>query len=305
MIFKSEQQPLPGVKPIKKKPEKPGRHGDGRRAIVALFLITILASVLFYLQTEVPRIWEKITAPAIISNLPGRRFDPNPVLDQIESLTEDLSGTYGVYVYRFADGHDYGLNKKRAFPIASLNKLPIMIALYQQAEKGEIDLETEYVLQEADKAEGAGILQSKSAGASFTYRQLVEYMAHYSDNTAFKIIRRVTGEETIGEMTPEEAGSLFKSLYQEKIISDEHRDELLQFLTETDFENRIPQGVPENVQVAHKIGTLVGVYADAGIVFAEEPFVLVIMTKNAREAEALEALPKITQVVWDFETSSP
>ena len=62
-----------------------------------------------------------------------------------------------------------------------------------------------------------------------------------------------------------------------------------------------PQGLPADVKVAHKIGTLVGVYADAGIVFAPRPFVLVIMTKGARENEALEVLPKITQVIWEYE----
>jgi len=98
---------------------------------------------------------------------------------------------------------------------------------------------------------------------------------------------------------------LFKKFYEGKLINQEHRDELLQFLTNTDFEGRIPKGVPEGVRVAHKIGTLAGIYSDAGIIFAEEPFVLVIMSRDARESEALEVLPEITQAVWEFETASP
>ncbi len=304
MVFKAEQQHFPGVKPIKKR-EKKEKRSDGRKAIVVLFIITILASFLFYLQAEAPKIWERITAPRIISHLPNKYFDPSSVLNQIKELTQDLSGTYGVYVYRFKDGKDYGFNEKNTFPAASLNKLPVMIAVYQQAEEGKIDLETEYLLQKKDKVEGAGVLQSKPAGTEYTYRQLVEYMAQFSDNTAFKVMRQVTGETLIEQTTPEKIGLLFKKLYQDKVITDEHRDELLEFLTKTDFEDRITKGVPEDIRVAHKIGTLTGVYSDAGVVFTKEPFILVIMTNDAREKEALEVLPQITQAVWDFETVSP
>jgi len=306
MLFKSktEQQTLPGVKPIKKRERKERRGSDGRKAIVVLFVVTILASVLFYLQTEVPKIWERITAPRVISHLPEQDFDPSSVLNQINELTQDLKGTYGVYVYRLDSEKSYGIRKNEVFPAASLNKLPVMIAAYQLVEEGELDLETEYTLKEEDKVEGAGVLQSKSAGTKYTYRQLIEYMCQYSDNTAFKVMRQMTGEMVVDQMAPEEVGQLFEELYQGELINQKHQEELLRFLTNTDFEDRIPQGVPEGVRVAHKIGTLAGVYSDAGIIFAEKPFVLVIMSRNAQESETLEVLPQITQAVWDFETAS-
>lgn len=304
MVFKAEQQHFPGVKPIKKR-ERKERRGDDRKAIAILFVVTILASALFYLQAEAPKIWEKITAPRVISRLPEEHFDPSPVLNQIKDLTQSLSGNYGVYVYRFKDGRDYGLDERKVFPAASLNKLPVMIAAYQLTGQGKISLETEYILKEADKVQGAGILQSKPAGTKYTYRQLIEFMAQSSDNTAFKVMCRVTEETTLDQATPEEIGILLKKLYEGELINQEHRDELLRFLTNTDFEDRIPKGIPEGVQVAHKIGTLTGVYSDAGIIFAEEPFVLVIMSRDARESEALGVLPKITRVVWEFETASP
>lgn len=315
MFFKSktEQQTLPGVKPIKKR-EKKEKRSDGRKAIVILFVVTVLASVLFYLQAEAPKIWERITSPRVISHPPQERFDSSSVVNQIKGVTQGLTGTYGVYVYRFEDGGEYGINENKTFPAASLNKLPVMIAAYQQAEADKLDLEKEYVLKEEDKVEGAGILYSKPAGEKYSYRQLLEYMGQYSDNTAFKVMRQVVGEIVVNQMTPEEVGELFKKVYEGGLINQENKEELLGFLTDTGFEDRMPQGVPEGVRVAHKIGTLAGVYTDAGIIYAEEPFssegrkersdfILVIMTKDAQEKEALEVLPQITQAVWDFETS--
>ena len=244
MIFESEQQHLPNIKPLSRKSRKKGKQSDGRKAIVALFLITVLASALFYLQAEIPKVWEEITAPRVIFNLPEKPFNPESVLVQIKSLTRGLSGTYGVYVYRLDSKESYGINKDEVFPAASLNKLPVMVTAYQQAEQGKIDLTTEYTLQETDKIGGAGILQSKPVGTKYTYRQLIEYMAQYSDNIAFKIMRRVVGEDIVNQMTPEEMGTLLKKLYQGELISQEYQKELLQFLTKTTFEDRIPQGVP-------------------------------------------------------------
>ena len=74
-------------------------------------------------------------------------------------------------------------------------------------------------------------------------------------------------------------------------------------LTKTAFEDRLPAGLPRKVRVAHKIGTEIGSFSDAGIVFAERPFILVIMSKAARESEALKVLPEIAKVVWEFENN--
>jgi beta-lactamase class A len=69
-------------------------------------------------------------------------------------------------------------------------------------------------------------------------------------------------------------------------------------LTGTIWEDRIPAGVPEGIRVSHKVGTEIGVLADAGIVFAPKPYVLVIMSKDVLEKEAKQALPEISRVIW-------
>jgi beta-lactamase class A len=185
-------------------------------------------------------------------------------------------------------------------------------------EKGNLDPETKYTLKEADKVLGAGILQGKLSGSTYTYRQLVQFMGQYSDNTAFKVIRRVLGDDKIKSTidglkmsetslkdfttTPKEIGQLFRQLYQGKIIKDESREEMLGFLTKTAFEDWLPKGIPGNIRVVHKIGKDLGTFSDGGIVFTDKPFVMVMMSRNASEIEANEVLPKISKTIWDFET---
>ena len=297
---------------------------DGSRAIISLFILTVLASSALYLKTELAGFWQKFTSPMVISTLPEEeRFDPSPVLEEIEGLTKELRGVYGLYVYRFEDGNGYGWHQKEVFPAASLMKLPVLLTLYQAAERGELSLDAEYSLIQQDKVGGAGILQSKPVGTVYTYRQLAEYMGQCSDNTAYNVLVRIFGREKIqatiddvgmrktsfreNETTPEDIGLFFHQLYQGGVVTFEHRQEILKFLTDTVFEDRIPAGVPEGVRVAHKIGTEIGSFSDAGIVFANPPaggFVLVILSKAAREPEALEILPQITQSVWEFEADN-
>lgn len=293
---------------------------------MAVFLATVLASLVFYLKTEAKVLWQKLTSPLVISEKTSpAQFDPNPVLTEIKNLTKELRGTYGVYVYRWEDGQEYGLHQTEVFPAASLVKLPAMVALYQEADAANLDLETEYILKEADKISGAGILQNKPAGSTYTYRQLAEYMGQYSDNTAFGILREELGEARIekavhdlglertslkkNETTPEDIGVFFRQLYEGEVVKPEYQEEILAFLTNTGFEDRIPAGIPEGTRVAHKIGTEIGSFSDGGIVFADPPppeadggFVLVIMSRDARENEAAEVLPQIAKAVWDFET---
>jgi len=325
MVFTPEQQTIPQVKPLLKKPKKPKLTDGDRLLIVALFLTTVLISGFLYFQTQITEFFqkikkvpEKITSPLVITGgKEMKKFDPNPVLEEIKSLTKEPLGTYGVYVYRFEDGKEYGLRQNEIFPAASLMKMPVILTLYQEAEAGRIDLETEYKLLEKDKRGGAGILQSRPAGEVYTYRKLAELMGQYSDNTANNVLVKILGAQKIQqtidnlgmkktnfveyETTPYDIGLFFRKLYEGEIVTNQHKEEILKFLTKTGWEDRIPAGVPEGVRVAHKIGTEIGVFSDAGIVFAPKPFVLVIMTKEAKEIEAKEALPKIAKAVWEWE----
>jgi beta-lactamase class A len=331
MAFKTEQEIIPEVKPLlkgkplvdgekQKRTRKKQPPKGSRWSIAVFFALTLILIALFWLKTSLPVFWQEITSPLVItSSRQTAKFDNNPV-KQIQSLTQELQGEYGFYVYEFSSKNEYGFSQKKTFPAASLMKLPVMICFYQEVEKGNLNLETKYTLAEKDKVSGAGILQGKAAGSVYTYQQLVEYMGQYSDNTAFKVLRRVLGDkkiqQTIDDLgingtslvdfktTPEDIGLLFQKLYQGDIINDEHRDQMLGFLTKTVFEDWLPAGLPKEIRMAHKIGKDLGVFADGGIVFASQPYVIVVMSKEAQEEEAKEVLPEISRRVFDFESSA-
>jgi beta-lactamase class A len=62
---------------------------------------------------------------------------------------------------------------------------------------------------------------------------------------------------------------------------------------------RIPAGVPEGVTIAHKTGSLRGVRNDAGIVYAERPYVIAIFSKKLADEEgAGRSIVEISRAVW-------
>jgi len=331
MVLKKEEKSIKENKEIgqenldqeeKKKRVKKKKTPQGSRwTILFLFLMTLGTIGAVYLKTNFLPLWQKWTAPLVITgNKSAVKFDTTLILKKIRNLTQNTEGKYGFYVYRFQDKKSYGSYEDEVFPAASLMKLPVIICFYKEVEKGFLDPETKYILQEKDKVGGAGILHNKKSGSAYSYQQLIEYMGQYSDNTAFKVIRRVLGDkkiqETINDLgmkktsllefetSPQDIGFLFQKVYQGTVINEFYQSEFLRILTKTAYEDWLPANLPQGIKVAHKIGKDQGTFSDGGIIFASQPYILVVISKEAKEDEANKILPAISYSVWEWENSS-
>jgi len=309
--------PLPGeTKRVKIKEEKIG----GRKAIIGFFIGTIFISSLFWFWGNLRQKNEEEiikVLPETTFSSPDRKKSKDEVVDKVLEKVRHLQGEYGFYVYNLVGRYEYGSSEKKTFQAASLIKLPVVLALYQEAEAGRISLEEVYKLKNEDKQAGAGSLQAKPVGTILTYRELAQLMCRDSDNTAFNVVVKKLGEEKIqktikslgmentsfekNQTTPYDIGLFFRKLYTGYVVSRKSRDEIIDFLTNTSFEDRIPAGVPAGIKVAHKIGTETGSFSDAGIIFSSKPFILVVMSENASRSQAVSAISAITTVVFEEE----
>jgi beta-lactamase class A len=236
------------------------------------------------------------------------------VIDDFKNSTNDLSGVYGLYVIDLSHGFSFGITEKETFQAASLIKLPVMIAMFSEAEKGNLDLETTYTLKDSDKISGSGSLYSTPAGTKISYQRLLELMGKQSDNTAYGIVRKIVGDTKINEVinqigmdstslernetSPYDIGIFFAKLWEGELISSKNSQKFLEYLTETSYEAWIAEGIPGDIRVAHKYGREIHVVNDAGIIFSEKPFVLVILTKGVVEREADDIFPDLARIVY-------
>jgi beta-lactamase class A len=250
------------------------------------------------------------------------------IINEFNQKTKNLSGVYGLYVVDLGSDYSFGIDDEDVFQAASLIKLPLMAGMFIEQEKGSLSLDTKYSLKNSDKVAGAGSLYSKAEGYEITYRDLVRLMGKQSDNTAFKIVRNILGDTKINEVirqvgmektsleenktTPKDIGVFFENLWkahmqtpersnggQGEIISKESADEILDYLTETSYENWLAAGVPEGVRIAHKYGREVHVVNDAGIVYAPQKYIVVIMTKGVVEREADGIFPELSKLIYN------
>ena len=313
----------------KKEPVKP--WGKKERLIVLVILLsTIVTSAGLALSARewklpgMPRVrlpdnFEELLGEETII-IEGNRDDSDKAFrasSLFKEKTKDLSGVYGLYVIRLDNGSSYGVNEGEIFQAASLIKLPVMVAMYMEEEEGNLDLDEKYTLKESDKTAGSGSLSSKNAGYALTYRELVKLMGKQSDNTAFMICRDMLGDEKIQEViikagmtntsleenetTSTDIGNFFESLWKGNLVTSESKDEILESLTGTIYENHLAAGIPDNVQVAHKYGRETHVVNDAGIVFYDQPYVVVMVSKGVVEKEADLIIPELARMIYEVE----
>lgn len=240
-------------------------------------------------------------------------------INEFKRATRPLSGSYGFIVIRLTDGGMYGTEIEKTFQGASLIKLPVMVLAYQLHERGEFNLDDIYTLKDGDKVKGAGILSFEDEGKTYSYRELIEFMGKHSDRTAYKVLKDVITPEKVnlflaengmsatnietGDTTPGEMAHLLDEIFNTRIISESAKSEIMQYLTNTDFESWIPVGVPQDVRVAHKVGIDSGVLTDAAIVESQNPYILVLMGQGINREETDLFYPEFSKYVYDVENT--
>lgn len=257
-----------------------------------------------------------------ILSLPDKETQSSLSADEIrESMIEYISefeGEYSIYYEDLLTGDAFGINHNSIMTAASLNKVPIIFYLYSLADKREIDLEEKITLLESDiQNYGTGKLRYEKPGGVYTLKKLAELCFKHSDNTAAHLLTIRLGEDNIqsfvnslglsatniafNETSPKDFGTLMSKFYNNELMSEALKNELMDYMSDTEFEDRIPRYL-ENAKVYHKIGDSDNMVHDGGIIVAENgsPFVLVVMTQGIVEEEkAQDNIGKIAKEIFD------
>ena len=92
---------------------------------------------------------------------------------------------------------------------------------------------------------------------------------------------------------------LFEKLAHGPVVSAKADADMLAMLARQTFNDAIPAGVPPGTRVAHKTGTITRIHHDAGIVYGDRPYVLVVLVRGVDEQKQSAALiAGISREVW-------
>jgi len=228
-------------------------------------------------------------------------------------------GDYGMYYYNLDTKEGFGIRDKEKYIAASTSKVPINMYLYKLVEENKISLDTEVEYLEEDQEWGTGKIIKEEFGVKHTLRELSKLSIEVSDNCAINMIIRTIGKEnfisymnSLGAVIdyhtyrtcPYDLYLYFDKLYESYINNPSVYGEMMGYLKNTIYNDRIPKLLPTDVEIAHKIGNYdpIPSYNDGGIIFANNDYILTLMSNEVHMGQAYEIIQNTSKIVYDFIT---
>ncbi len=308
------------------------KSSKGNYKVIFLFFIFIVTFI-YLILTKFPLLSHSSTNNSVSSQVPSISIgisqikSNNPskaeLLPRIEKEIGGLGGTFSVYIYDINNNVEIGLDENMVLTAASVNKIPILAALYNLSGKGEIDLEKVIVIQPGDVQDyGTGSIRYDPPGSSYSIKTLARLMMEKSDNTAAYILgSHIVGLKKIQNLvnswdltqtdmvenksSVKDMSILMIKMYHGEITTPPLTTEMMGFMDKSDFDDRIPAGLPENVKFYHKTGDEIGKIHDAGIIdLKNRPYFLGVFTTDMKdEVKTKKAIANISKIVFEYMTS--
>ncbi|MBC9915070.1 class A beta-lactamase [Chitinophaga varians] len=215
----------------------------------------------------------------------------NTVPLQFAAISEAAKGKVGVSVYLLETGQRFGYNSIRQFPMQSVYKFPIAMAVLQQVDKGKLKLDQPIRVLPSDYIPQQGIspLRDKypAGNVDISVAELLRYNVAESDGSACDVLLRIIGGTKVANQyvhnlgikdmsialpekiqvpnepmqyqnwsTPDAMTALFKKFYTGHVLSDSSYNFLLDLLVNSGpGAKRLKAQLPKGTVVAHKTGT--------------------------------------------------
>lgn len=197
----------------------------------------------------------------------------------------------GMFFLDMDNGNYAQLNGETLFPAASIIKLPILIAFFQDVDAGKVRLDETLVMRPELIASGSGEMQDLPAWSKFSALHTASQMIIISDNTATNmIIKRLGGARVLNQRfrnwglrqtvirnwlpdlrgtnttTAKELVYLLAQLDRGKLLSPGSQQQALGILRRTKNRKLLPAGLGPGAVIAHKTGDIGFMLGDAGII---------------------------------------
>lgn len=271
------------------------------------------------------------SSAAVSSASPVREKEEKPIpkaaREAISKLVEPYGDSVAVSLSSLDGTAQFDVNGGDRFVSASMIKLLVLACLMDEVDKGSITLDQTYKLKSSDIVGGTAHINALPVGTSLSYDELAESMIAYSDNTATNILIDVLGMDAINAeakalglsatslqrkmmdfggskenyMSANDAAKILSGFACGKIGNAKLSKKAMGYLKAQTDNAALAQGIPKGVTFAHKTGSLDNVRHDGGVVYADEPYILVVFTSigltegNGLMAELSAAVYKALQ----------
>jgi beta-lactamase class A len=231
----------------------------------------------------------------------------------LNDLIKDFEGDVGIYARHLESGAEIQINADTLFPTASMIKVPIMLALFQKIENGELDYDSTFVWS-ADLVNYSddGILSCFKDSSSISLTKTISLMITYSDNLASLWCQQLSGGGLEinkwldangfpntrmnsrtpdrqddweiygwGQTTPREMAGLVELIHEGQAVSPWASEEMYRYMTRIYWDGEALSVIPRTIQVASKQGAVNASRSEVVLVNAPRgDYVFCVITKN-------------------------
>jgi beta-lactamase class A len=231
-----------------------------------------------------------ITKPAEVQVARTVNDQDTTLQKQLEEIAAAAKGRVGVAALVLEAGKSVSVDPSGHYPMQSVYKLPIGMAVMQQVDAGKLNLDQKVRITQEDlvgRAAHSPIRDRHPNGVELSISDLMGWMLKESDGTASDVLMKQAGgpeaiqayltdlkitdmivldtEKSFSEnhslqfrnwASPEAAVALLRALHERRGLSERSQALLIKLMTEsTPGQKRLKGHLPPGAQVAHKTGT--------------------------------------------------
>jgi len=215
---------------------------------------------------------------------------------------------------------------KNAIASASTIKLPVLVAFFQDIDRGKISLEEQLTMTKDMISGGSGNMQYEKPGSKFTALEIADKMMTISDNTATNmLVERMGGMKAVNKRfldmgltatrlhnplpdlegtnttSAEDLGNLLVKIDGGELISLRSRDRLLGIMRNIVRNTLLPEGLETGAIIAHKTGDIKSVLGDVGMIdmpSGKRYIASVLVKRPDNDPQAKEFIQEMSQVAY-------
>lgn len=291
-----------------------------RPFLFTIIFMSTIATVFYFRNNDLPPEPEVLPSSIVVNSDIRSPRTLSELTREITTLLSNQQGTYSILFQDFNSNESIRINDEKVYTAASVIKIPILAATYQLASQGKLDLDEKIRISTEDVQDwGTGTIRNESQPIIYTVRELSALLMEKSDNTAaYVLYHNVIGEDTMHDMlddwglthtdieenetTNADIRALMEKMYHNQIAFTKLTDEMIDFMDDSDFEDRLPALLPSTVHVYHKIGNEVRITHDVGIItFNDTAYYLGVLSMEVPDIEeGKKLIAKISQLTYQY-----
>lgn len=238
----------------------------------------------------------------------------NELLKKINTIISEKEGEWSVYVKNLDSGMELEINN-RAIKAASLIKLFNMVTLYNEADNGNVILNEslrkslDLMITVSSNSNSNKVVTTIGGGDFNRGAAKVTELAKKigCENTVEEHMLYDTYVNTAGANTTslKDCALILEKIYNQKCISPQYDQEMLELLKEQTLDWKLPQGLPEGTEIAHKTGENSSVEADVGIVFSPEcDYIICVGVTDYGTVKPRQTIADVSECVYNYFNNS-